>query len=118
MANKRDSYRVGLDAELAVGAFLRAEGWTVLEHRWVGARAEVDLIVIKDRQLRFVEVKCRSEDDPVGLEVVDGRKIRRLERAAEVYLQRFDAYDEACLAVAYVQPSAVGWEIEFFDNPS
>ena len=116
--SKRDTYRVGLDAELAVGAFLRSDGWTILEHRWRGARAEVDLIAIKNRRLRFVEVKFRSPGDPVGLAAVDGRKIKRIERAAEVYLQRFDDYDEACLAVAYVEPSAGGWEIEFFDNPS
>ena len=117
MVSKRDSYLAGLDAEKAVGAFLRSEGWTILEHRWTGAGAEVDLIVIKERQLRFVEVKLRSTRDPVGLETVDARKLARIERAATVYLTQFDGFDEACVAVAYVQRGSEAWHIEFFDNP-
>ena len=117
MGNRRNSYRAGLDAEEAVGAFLRSEGWRVLEHRWRGAGAEVDLIVLKNRRLRFVEVKLRAASDPVGLETVDDRKLARIERAAEVYLSRFDDYEEACIVVAYVQKARTGWQIEFFDNP-
>ena len=83
-----------------------------MEHRWTGAGAEVDLIVIKDRQLRFVEVKLRSTRDPVGLETVDARKLARIERAATVYLTQFDDFDEACVAVAYVQRGSEAWHIE------
>ncbi len=118
MPDKRESNRAGLDAEKAVGAFLRSKGWAVLEHRWVGAGAEVDLIVLKDGKLRFVEVKLRQADDPVGLEAIDARKIRRIERSAQAYLQGFDDYDEVCLAVAYVIQVEGVWRIEFLDNPS
>lgn len=116
MADRRDSYRAGLDAEKAVGAFLRSEGWTVLEHRWRGAGAEVDLIATKEGLLRFFEVKLRAKGDPVGLEAVDARKVVRLTRAAEAFMARYDDYSEACLTVAYVERGASSWQIEFFDH--
>jgi len=118
LADRRESNRAGLNAEKAVEAFLRGQGWTILAHRWIGAGAEVDLIVVKNRMLRFVEVKYRQKHDPVGLECVDGRKLKRIERASEVFLQGFQDFDEACIAVAYVTPSPTGWHIEFLDDPS
>ncbi len=118
MADRRESNRAGLNAEKAVEAFLRGQGWSILAHRWTGAGAEIDLIALKNRMLRFVEVKYRQENDPVGLECVDARKLNKIERAAEAFLQGFQDFEEACIAVAYVTPSETGWHIEFLDNPS
>jgi len=117
VVDKRESLRMGLDAEKAVGAFLRSEDWTILGHRWRGGGGELDLIAIKDRMLRFIEVKYRQVNDPVGLEAVDGRKMKKLERAAAAFLQDFTEFDEVCFAVAYVVRGASGWNIEFLDNP-
>lgn len=119
MGSRRSAYEAGLAAEEAVARFLEKEGWTVLERRWRGAGAEVDLIVKRSRGIRFVEVKFRSENDPVGLESIDARKIGRLERAAEAWLARNDdGVSQACLAVAFVGRSEKGWEIEFLDDPT
>jgi len=118
LADRRESNRAGLNAEKAVEAFLRGQGWRILAHRWVGAGAEIDLIALKDGMLRFVEVKYRQKNDPVGIECVDQRKLRRIERAGEVFLQGFHEFEEVCIAVAYVTSSETGWHIEFLDNPS
>jgi len=117
LGDKREALRAGLDAEKAVEAFLRSEGWTILGHRWRGAGGELDLVAIRDRRLRFVEVKYRQADDPVGLEAIDGRKFQKLERAAEAFLQDFQEFDEACFAVAYVLRDEKAWQIEFLDDP-
>jgi putative endonuclease len=117
LANKRESLRAGLDAEKAVEAFLRSEGWSILGHRWRGAGGELDLVALKEGQLRFVEVKYRQADDPVGLEAIDGRKFKKLERAAEAFLQDFQDFEEVCFAVAYVLRGERGWQIEFLDDP-
>jgi len=117
LADKRESLRAGLDAEKAVEAFLRSAGWTVLGHRWRGAGGELDLVAIRERKLRFIEVKYRQAKDPVGLEAIDGRKFQKLERAAEAFLQDFQDFDEVCFAVAYVLRGPTSWNIEFIDDP-
>jgi len=118
MANRRAAYEVGLAAEEAVACFLQKAGWSVLERRWRGAGAEIDLIARRNGAVRFVEVKFRSENDPVGLESIDERKIAKLERAAELWLAQQDAaVSQACLAVAFVGRGEQGWEIEFLDDP-
>jgi putative endonuclease len=119
VGDRRAAYEVGLAAEEAVARFLEKDGWTVLERRWRAAGAEVDLIVKRAQDVRFVEVKFRAADDPVGLESIDARKIGRLERAAEAWLARNDdGISQACLAVAFVGRSDKGWEIEFLDDPT
>ena len=118
MANRRAAYEVGLAAEEAVARFLQKAGWSVLERRWRGAGAEIDLIVQREGGVRFVEVKFRSDNDPVGLEAIDGHKIAKLERAAELWLaQQAAGVTQACLAVAFVGRGEKGWEIEFLDDP-
>ncbi len=62
-------------------------GWRVLgANVWAGGH-ELDLIVRRGRQLRFVEVKEKrgsSYGDP--LEMVTAEKQRRVRRAAEAWL--------------------------------
>ena len=59
----------------------------MLDHnRWLGG-AELDLVVRRGHVLAFVEVKSKSGDgfgDP--LEMVDAVKIRRIRRAAGLWL--------------------------------
>ncbi len=116
--DRRAAFEAGLAAEDAVGVYLQERGWSVLERRWTGAGAEVDLIVEQGGCIRFVEVKLRAADDPVGLEAVDDRKVARISRAAELWLdQRAEPVREACLAVAMVQVTENGWQIEWLDDP-
>ncbi len=65
----------------------RLRGWKILgENVWVGGN-ELDLIVRRGRDLRFVEVKEKKSarfGDP--LEMVTAEKRRRLRRAAEAWL--------------------------------
>ena len=116
--DRRVAYEDGLAAEEAVGVFLQEQGWTILAHRWKGGGAEVDLVVEQDARLRFVEVKLRQLDDPVGWEAIDSRKVARLSRAAEVWLAQRDApVEEVCLAVAMVQRDGERWSSDWMDDP-
>jgi len=67
--------------------WLRLCAYRVLDHnRWLGG-AELDLVVRRGRVLAFVEVKSKSGDgfgDP--LEMVDEVKVRRIRRAASLWL--------------------------------
>jgi putative endonuclease len=65
----------------------RLRGWRILgENVWAGGN-ELDLIVRRGRELRFVEVKEKRSarfGDP--LEMLTTEKQRRLRRAAEAWL--------------------------------
>jgi putative endonuclease len=75
--------------QLASRYYSETLGATVLAHNFRMRSAEVDLIVEHEGQLVFVEVKYRSDRKiSSGLESVDFRKRKRIERAAEFYLAR------------------------------
>ncbi|MED5374509.1 MAG: YraN family protein [Myxococcota bacterium] len=115
---KRAALQSGADAESAVARLLQANGWEVLERNWRGGNGELDLIVRDRARLRLVEVKLRQPDDPVGLEAIDGRKLKKLSRAGEAWLQDYDGpVDEVCWLVALVHPGAEGYRIQLFDDP-
>jgi putative endonuclease len=75
------------DAERRAARWYRWRGWRVLgTNVWAG-RNELDLIVRRGRELRFVEVKEKrgpAYGEPV--EAVDAEKQRRMRRAADVWL--------------------------------
>ena len=110
---RRASLALGAAAESRVADALASQGWAVLARNWHGSGAELDLVVGRAGALRFVEVKAREPDDPVGIEAIDGRKRRRLVRAAEAWLAAHeDIVDEACFLVALVEGERITW----FDN--
>ena len=90
----------------------------MLARNWRGAAGELDLVVRDGGRLRFVEVKLRQPDDPVGLECVSARKLQKVRRAAEAFLQDYtDLVDEACLMVALVHGRPGDFRVHLFDDP-
>ena len=62
-------------------------GFRVLARNHRVGGAELDRVMVRDGDLRVVEVKQRGRGDPTLWESVDRRKRRRLIRAAEAFLQ-------------------------------
>lgn len=88
----------------------------MLSCNWRGGGGELDLVVIQDGKLRFVEVKTRSAGDPVGVESVGRVKQRRLIGAARAWLREFHGTcDEMAFAVALVEPSGITLYDDAFD---
>jgi putative endonuclease len=79
--------RPGLAAERRAAWWYRLRGWRILgANVWAGGN-ELDVIVRRGRQLRFVEVKeKRGPDWGDPLEMVTAEKQRRLRRAAAAWL--------------------------------
>jgi ribonuclease HII len=78
---------IGRRGEERAGAYLVAAGYEVLETRYRGAGGEIDLVVQREGEYAFVEVKTRK--DAIGYapeERVDAQKRQRLVRAARHYL--------------------------------
>jgi len=76
---------------------LEARGFRILERRFRTRDGEIDLVAADGGTVVFVEVKARS-GAACGrpAEAVDGRKQRRLLRAARVWLHRHGATEGPC----------------------
>lgn len=80
---------LGAAAELRARWHYRVRGYKVLDaNAWSGSN-ELDLVLRRGRLLVFCEVKFKSGDrfgDP--LDMVDDEKLRRVRRAAAMWLDR------------------------------
>ncbi len=86
MAEHNDLGRYG---EQLAKIFLEGKGYKVLEQNWVYGRAEIDLIVFKDHQIIFVEVKTRrSVNFGEPEDAVNWKKECQLEFASLAYIER------------------------------
>ena len=84
MADHNDLGKMG--EELAV-AFLKKEGYAILETNWTFQKAEIDIIAKKGNVLAVVEVKTRTNID-FGLpqDFVKPKKIQLLVKAVNEYV--------------------------------
>ncbi len=81
------SYTLGVRAESLAAAFLRQEGFQVLQQNFRIRQGEIDLIALEDRTLCFVEVRYRGRDSYGHPSSTIGRlKQRRIIRTASVFL--------------------------------
>ncbi|MFC1601106.1 YraN family protein [Candidatus Sumerlaeota bacterium] len=78
---------LGRWGEEQAARFLHRRGWRIIERNFSCPAGEIDLIADDHGTLVFVEVRTRR-DLSFGSpeETVDGKKAKRLERAAEWYL--------------------------------
>lgn len=85
-----DNQEWGHEAETLAAEYFLKNGYTIRERNWKSGNFEIDLILEKNRQIVFVEVKARkrgpTNQDPVA--AVDYRKRRRLIMAADSYLRQ------------------------------
>ncbi len=79
------SYYSGLAAENIVARDYVRRGYTVQKTRWKTANGEIDLILRKDRETVFVEVK-KSRDFAAAAAALGTRQIARLFNAAAQFL--------------------------------
>jgi putative endonuclease len=95
---------------------LAADGWAVLARNWRGGGAELDLVVLRNGCLRFVEVKARFESDD-AVDAVTDDKQRRLSAGAEAFLADFQGdFAEAAFLVAIVLLDSEPWSIAWIDD--
>lgn len=79
---------LGRWGEAQAAAYLRQNGYQILEAGWRCRFGELDLIAAGRGMLCFVEVKLRKSDAfGCGAAYVDRRKQSRLRTTAELYLQ-------------------------------
>jgi len=89
MPGRPSARALGPRAEQRVRLYYRVRGYRVLAKNARAGRNELDIVLRRGRRLVFCEVKARSGDgygDP--REAVGPEKVRRLRRAAEIWLAR------------------------------
>lgn len=104
MTRKRDTghakgdtgYAKGVWAEARCAVWLRLKGYKILEKRWKTPQGEIDLIVKRGNTVAFVEVKYRPTVEEAA-EAIHARAQGRIRTAAELYLQRYPAYNDCDL---------------------
>lgn len=80
---------IGRQAEALAQEFFQKKGFIVVDHNFNCRFGEIDLIVRKDKALRFVEVKYRSHvDHGLPQEAVVKRKQQRIRASALMWLKR------------------------------
>jgi putative endonuclease len=87
------TYQSGVDAEEKALAFFMKKGYGCVARRLKTPRGELDLILEKDRQLLFVEVKKRKSLQASLFCLLDKQKSRLQESAAfflQVHEERWD----------------------------
>ncbi len=78
---------IGRWGEAVARDYLLGLGYAVRDMNVKVGRYEIDIVAEKDGRMVFVEVKTRGDDGVDPLDAVDGRRRKRLARAADLYIQ-------------------------------
>lgn len=111
----------GKFAEDRAAEFYVKRGYAIRDRRWRpkdarGPSLEVDLIAQSGRTVAFVEVKARGANSPDPLDAIDAAKIRKLVRAADIYLSRMSEDVEYRFDIVGVTGSEEDYEIEVVED--
>ncbi len=111
--------KIGRDAESYVAGQLALQGYQVIARNQRTRFYEIDIIAVKQQQLRFIEVKYRKfSGSGDGLEAITQTKIKRLTRAITSWLAEHQEYTdyEISLDVAAVSSTGGGYSLQYIEN--
>jgi len=107
LSHKQEQGRQWEDAALA---HLERHGLVLVEANFRCKLGEIDLILRDGATLVFVEVRQRAAGAPVSAAASIGpAKIRRIIRAAQVYLQRFNRLPPCRIDVVAIDGDDIEW---------
>lgn len=119
-----DKLAQGIAGEQAATAYLRANGFHIIERNWRCGQDEIDIIATRLDTIRFVEVKTRHFGSLTSPEqAINERKCRAMRRAASAYmamrgldlepqfdLAAVDAMPDGTMQVRYIENAIeFGW---------
>ena len=84
-----DAAHFGRFGEAAAARWYRRAGYRILARNWRCRQGELDLVVLREGEVTFVEVKARTSDRfGRGAEAVDHRKRQRIRATAARWLEQ------------------------------
>lgn len=107
--------RFGQEGEKTAASYLESLGFLILERNYRCRLGEIDLIVEKEGEIHFVEVKTRRSIDAVSpRELISRGKQRHISRVAQHYVASKRLFDRAgtfdVLTIDYSQgPPVFEW---------
>lgn len=100
----------GRDGEELALAYLQERGLVLVEANFRCKPGEIDLIMREGETLVFVEVRQRAAGSTVSAaESIGPAKIRRIVRAAQVYLQGLNRVPPCRIDVVAIDGNALEW---------
>jgi putative endonuclease len=105
----------GRRGEDLAAAFFSKKGFAVIERNWNHRLGEIDLIIEKDSEVRFIEVKLRNTlfyGHPE--QAITGQKLRHLERAILLWLETQKSPPKRYQADALAITDIPGRDIEYY----
>lgn len=88
---------LGQGGETAAANYLRNMGYQILDRNWRAGKLELDIICAQNGYIVFVEVKTRSSNSRGGgAAAITPPKIRRLCKAAQIWLELKNCWDKPC----------------------
>lgn len=93
---KAEHLKQGEDAEAACCEYLRSQGLKAVDKNFHCRHGEIDIIMLHEKMLVFVEVRYRKNNNfGGGLESITAAKQLKLRKSAELYLQKNQRYKNA-----------------------
>ncbi len=89
----KNSYEYGVKSEQLAVEYFESSGFEVLTQRYKTKYGEIDLVVSKNCELIFVEVKARKKITPLE-NIITKKQLSRNYSAAEMFLSEFEQYKE------------------------
>lgn len=95
---------------------LIVEGYAICERNFRIGHYEIDIIAMKGNRIVFVEVKTRSSREQDPLEAIDNKKILRLTRAANAYINAYNIPHEVQFDIIAISGTPDNYTIEHIDD--
>ena len=87
----KDNQLWGAAAENIAAEWLLTNGYVIRERNWrAGKSIEIDIIAELSNTMVFVEVKARKGDMVEPLDAIDERKIKKIVKGADIYLNALE----------------------------
>jgi putative endonuclease len=78
------NFQTGRAAEETAVAYLKAQGFSIIDRNWRTPRCEIDIVAKRKNVMYFVEVKYRSTTKQGdGIDYITAAKLKQMQFAAE-----------------------------------
>jgi putative endonuclease len=92
------NHAVGMQAEAQALAHLQGQGFSLIAQRYRNQWGEIDLVVSRADELRFVEVKARKSLED-GLYAVTPKQQQRIWQCAQGFIAEHPTYQQFAMQI-------------------